>query len=198
MKLIIKDAFYFHPKYKEIIHKMGLALTYFPEIETIKIGIHGRCGGSGCIANANYSDLSVNFNLHYLPSYNTIFHELGHILQFKKKAPNGEEAASIFGLSRMPIEMVESNFIPYIGLAPADMIPSYCQAAIGERVNGRKQYIKWLFEKLKNDEQACHSWPNASNYNPLIEDIEFFVDGKYIFARGFETIPSQTKLLAGV
>jgi hypothetical protein len=182
------SSFCFHPKHEGISAKLEKSLEFFPEIDEINIGVYGRGGGDACIAVACMQENSIDFNIRCAPTYNTIFHELGHHLQYRKKAPSGEKAATVFGLARLPVEMVDKNFLPYIGLAPRQLIPFYCGAAIEKRQGGTRNYIKWLQDRLESDRKKCPAWPVALDCNEKINDVEYYSDGKRVFARGFENV----------
>jgi hypothetical protein len=176
--------FRYHPKQREILQKVKTSLEYFPEVTEIKIGGFGRKGAEA-VATAGYNDKSINFNILYNPSFVTIFHELGHHLQFKKLAPNGEKAASVFGLARVPEHLVDSNYIPYIGRVPNDKIKAFCNAAINERVRGRKQYIKWMEDEIEH-QRKIHKWVLPDDSYKEIPDITYKTINGYICAEGFE------------
>lgn len=150
--LELKKSFQYHRFPKPTISKTQEALIYFPEIPSpLKIGAIGQNGGyANALATANWSDKSINFKIDLIPSYITIFHELGHILQFLKLAPSGEESASIFGLSRIPLELCDVDYIPYFGPIPREHIPTLCKSAIQKRESGERHYLKWAYSEFLN------------------------------------------------
>jgi hypothetical protein len=152
--LIRHDKFGEHTCADDIEKRVLAALPYFPELDDVPITLC-RFGtqGASAIALANYWKGKLGFNIEYCPSNVTIFHELGHFLQHHvKEIPSGEIAASIFGCSRMPREMVDSNCLPYVGLVPLDSMTLYCQRAILERnTNKNRRYIKWMLTRIQQD-----------------------------------------------
>jgi hypothetical protein len=182
----LNKNFKFHPKHEEILSMVETALIYFPEIESIKLGTYGRMGGNSCIANAEHPD-KINFNIKYMPSYVTIFHELGHHLQHMRLAPSGEKQASIFGLVRMPDHLADEDRMPYIKLVPRLKIRHYCNLAIQYKNRGIKYYIKELEKVIDADNRKNIDFIPAQLPNfGLITDVEYYTSGRYTFARGFE------------
>lgn len=153
--LKIHEKFSEHPTANLIIEKLVKALPYFPELTgEIKVIRIGHKYGTACIANANYHNDAMGFDVSCNPSMNTVFHELGHFMQFQKQGgfPQGEESATIFALARLPEELTDSNTLPYLGIVPRELIREYCTAAIAERnQNGNRRYIKWLKDRISRD-----------------------------------------------
>ncbi len=154
--LELKKSFQHHRFPKPTISKTQEALSYFPEIPLpLKIGAIGQNGGyTHTLATADWSDKSINYKNDLIPSNITIFHELGHILQFYKHAPSGEESASIFGLARIPLELCDADYIPYFGPIPREHIPALCKSAIQKRESGERHYLKWAYGELIHVQKA--------------------------------------------
>lgn len=169
----LSKTFHEHPKAGEIMEKVKIALEYFPEIDEITLS---RCGtrGTFAIAWANKKNKEVSFNIEYFPSFNTIFHELGHILQGLTPIPSGEEACTIFALSRIPDHLIESYDLPYLGLVPVENIRDYCKLAIQQRESGNRTYIKWLRERIQSDREKDinYNWPKCDIYEEKIKKKE--------------------------
>ena len=165
-ELICSSTFWEHPYAEEIHMKVLRALPYFPEITfPLTLNRHGTRGSYNAIAYVNFkTEPGVNFNIHFRPSMNTVFHELGHILQHFTDfdIPYGEEAASIYTLSRMPDSFIDSENIPYIGLAPRCMIGDYCRQAL-EYKKTHRNYIKWLRAQLLADYEDG-VWPKCDTF----------------------------------
>jgi hypothetical protein len=152
-KITLNKNFKYHPKHETILNMVETALIYFPELKTITLGCYGRMGGDRCIANAEYPD-KLNFNIKYIPSYVTIFHELGHQLQHIRVAPSGEKQASIFGIARLPDHLADEDRLPYVCLAPRIKLRYYCNLAIKYKNDGIKYYIKEIEKIIDADIRA--------------------------------------------
>ena len=163
-EIICSPTFHEHPYADEILKKVTKAIEYFPEITTpIQLARHGTKGANYAIAYVRWHGVvipEINFNIRFNSSMNTIFHEIGHVLQYSdREIPFGEESCSIFALARMPTDLVDSNKIPYIGLVPMDKVQYYCKMALDQRNNQKcRSYIKWLRERLRHDHDPL-TWP---------------------------------------
>lgn len=163
MTIIQKPNFKNHLYQTETILVLQNALSYFPEIQQIKIGCIGHKGGYKLTNGiACYKDMSVSFPFHKIPSYITIFHELGHILQFLRVAPSGEQQASIYGLSRIPISLCDGDYIPYLGRIPRELIPSFCASVLAQKASGTAHYLQWAETELQKIRTERSITPNLS------------------------------------
>lgn len=172
-KFNYSSTFFEHPDADELINKVAKALNYFPEITfPITLSRHGTRGAKFAIA---YVDIhtgipEINFNINYHCSMNTVFHELGHILQYFTSfdIPYGEQAASVFALARIPDSIIDSNRIPYIGLVPWYRVGDYCRMALDYRKTHRN-YIKWLTIQIANDYRDGNGvFPEVDSFNEYI------------------------------
>lgn len=173
-KIIWSSTFWEHPDAEEIHLKVAFALDFFPEITfPIKLSSHGTKGSKFAIAFVRrMGEPEISFNIHFHSSMVTIFHELGHILQHFTDfdMPYGEEAASIFALSRMPDDSVDSEQIPYIGLVPCCKVGYYCRKALDQR-KVQRNYIKWLKTQISIDYDS-NTWPKEDSFNIYINETE--------------------------
>jgi hypothetical protein len=126
-------------------------LREFPELDgtTITIGYTKRHLGV-----AIRDDMTIRLNPHH-PSYNTIGHELTHLLQGRGKIPGGEAQCDIWTLARSPLFLDEAPTYLALGSKIKSNWPRYshrvrelCIAAIHHRATHR-QYIQWLKRELR-------------------------------------------------
>jgi len=136
------------PDYEKMILR---SLREFPELDgtTVTIGYTKRHLGV-----AIRDDLTIRLNPHH-PSYNTIGHELMHLLQGRGKIPGGEVQCDIWTLARSPLFLDEAPAYLPLGTKIKTNWPRYakrvrelCIAAIAERAT-RRQYIQWLKRELR-------------------------------------------------
>ena len=124
--------------------KVKNAIEYFPEIkDDVYIGVIRRKGIN--IALTDVDNNLVSFNVRVKITYNMIFHELMHLVH-NSNYPKTEESCSIYGLARMPPELVDSNDIPYIlsNVKNIAKIPQKCRDAIKYKESGHRNYIQFL------------------------------------------------------
>jgi len=136
------------PDYEKMILR---ALREFPELDgaTITIGYTKRHLGV-----AIRDDMTIRLNPHH-PSFNTIGHELTHLLQGRGKIPGGEVQCDIWTLARSPLFFDEAPTYLALGskiktnwLRYAHHVRELCVAAIAHRKTQR-QYIQWLKRELR-------------------------------------------------
>jgi hypothetical protein len=163
--IFIDPKFLFHPKHQEIYQKVEKALKNFPEIDTIKLstfypkphptGIH-KYEANDVMAVAGFGGL-IEFNILRVPSYNTIYHELYHIVQGKRKSTKKKSTgtfeleATLFGMARLPKKHVETNEMPYLCNVPKSKIVAYGKLALKEKEKGNKNYVKALTDQIDKD-----------------------------------------------
>ncbi len=173
-EIIYSSTFWEHPYAEEIYSKVECALHFFPEITfPIKLSRHGTKGSNFAIAFVRViGEPEISFNINFHSSMVTIFHELGHILQHFTDfdIPYGEEAASIFALSRMPDYLIDSDRIPYVGLVPCHRVGDYCRKALEQR-KIQRNYIKWLKTQISIDYDS-DTWPKEDIFNIYINETE--------------------------
>lgn len=176
-KIYVSNTFNDHPCSKQILKKVKTAIKYFPEITKPiillrfghKKGAYPVAWVKSCVKSDGISNFEIGFNIAYNPSMVTIFHELGHILRcfIPDVMPKGEESASIYAISRIPGNLIDSCNIPYIGLVPITKVNYYCKLALKMRdINKDIDYIKWIIN-LINQERGWW-WPQYDIYNEII------------------------------
>jgi hypothetical protein len=138
---------------------LRIALGYFPELEqtSLKVGLaHGAHG----YASLEERDPAIWLNPRGL-SYQTIAHELVHLLQAKGLVPHGERSCDLYSLARdrmlvdaapayvrIPPEFVERNGRLRDG-APR-VLNQTAREAISRRAAGERQYIRWFEQSLSH------------------------------------------------
>jgi hypothetical protein len=136
------------PDYERMILR---SLREFPEFDaaTITMGYTKRHLGV-----AIRDDMTIRLNPHH-PSYNTIGHELTHLLQGRGKIPGGEVQCDIWTLARSPLFLDEAPTYLSLGTKIKTNWPRYaphvrelCIAAINQRATQRR-YIQWLKRELR-------------------------------------------------
>ena len=176
MSIIVTARFRRHLFWEAILKQVEIAMRYFPELEDVDVSL-ATCGTRGsdyAIATANWRTMEVSYNVAYRPSLVTTFHELAHIVQFQKEGvPAGEKAATIWGIARMPVRLVDSNWLPYISLAPRDRMPELCQHALQQRAAGNRHYIKWLDTWIESEKARDPAWPVLDDYQDAIKQPNY-------------------------
>lgn len=137
------------------------ALRYFPELQdkTITVG-YTRAHLGAALREQRTIRLRVR-NV----SYNTIGHELTHLVQGNGLIPEGEKPCDIWTLARSPLFCDEAP--TYLTLPPhvrthwphyAVAVRNLCLQALAVR-KSRRNYIQWLERELsqleRRDAQAC-------------------------------------------
>lgn len=137
------------PFWPEIQAKVEKALPYFPELDIVILGsttTAPACANSQCSV--------VRFNIENgVPSYVTIFHELGHLIadpEFCSEMPSGERACTIYAMARIPPELIDEDRLPYLRppKCPKEMIPVICRDAIQKREAGLRNYIQYAEKRM--------------------------------------------------
>lgn len=150
VRVLFTSAFeeHLHPDLKRMIFR---ALREFPELDnaTLTIG-HTRA----YLGTASRAKMTVRLNPQHL-TYNTIGHELIHLLQETGTIPGGEVQCDIWTLVRSPLFLDEPpGYLP-IGTKLKNNWPRYavqvrelCIAAVARRQTHRR-YIQWLKRELR-------------------------------------------------
>ena len=118
------------------------SVRYFPEIDLVYVGMIDKKRKSMgiCYGEMNLIALADS----YAPTYCTIFHELFHIVQWQDKTLSQTEAfCSIAAMSRMPPELVDEDYISYVGygtVSPTEF-PRICRHALA--IPKRHNYIAY-------------------------------------------------------
>jgi hypothetical protein len=139
-----------------------VALVYFPELQETSLRIGLARGAHGY---ASLEEPAIWLNPRRL-SYQTIAHELVHLLQARGQVPKGERSCDVYSLARNTIlvdaapaylRIPEALVTPVGGLRPGApwLLFETARAAIEQRRTGRRQYIRW-FENM-----IFESWPRA-------------------------------------
>jgi hypothetical protein len=144
-----------HPSRKRILKMVRFARQFFPELEgtCVRIGLARRADGY-----ASLEEPSIWLNPRGL-NYQTISHELVHLLQGRGLVPMGERSCDLFSLARdrllvdaAPVYLqIPSRLLTSTGAlrpgAPRLLHDTACQA-IDRRSRGRRQYIRWFEKQL--------------------------------------------------
>lgn len=168
-----RNHFDTHSHAAHIKTKITTALPYFPELDpdTISISAFKAAPGPTTVAQTYRSMGLIEFNLDYTPSMNTVFHELGHLLEHNVDfIPNGEAVCTIYALARLPLSLTDSCELPYFGLVPKEWIQTYCKRAIEQReVKKNRSYIKWLRTTITEDKKRRpDTFPRRDSFNEYI------------------------------
>lgn len=160
-KIYIDPKFHFHPKYKEIYQKVKKALEDFPELKEVVLSAFypkkGDAWETHDVMAIAGIDRMLEFNMYRMPSYNTIYHELYHLVQNQRKSTKRksqgtfELEATLFGMARLPKSRVETNEMPYLCNVPKSKIIEYGQLAKREKEKGNKNYVKALTDQISID-----------------------------------------------
>ena len=134
------------------ISMVNQAINKFPELvnDVITIGITYANDG-----NAEFETNMIRLNPRRITFF-TIGHELTHLIQWKKLAPEGEKQSDIFTLARSELFLDEPPSYLKISKKLRDYweenshtVHELCKEALEYRKTHR-QYIVWLENKLKN------------------------------------------------
>ena len=151
-----------HPSTPRILKMVRVALAYFPELGETSVRIGLARGAQGY---ASLEEPAIWLNPRRL-SYQTIAHELVHLLQASGRVPKGERSCDVYSLARDTILVDAAPAYLRIpgGLVTPDgwlrpggprlLFETACEA-IERRKAGTRQYIRW-FEK-----RVFESWPHA-------------------------------------
>lgn len=164
---VLKPATWHWPEEKvTAIHKrVYRAIQGYPELEgcTVNVGVmHDSTSVNG---RADWYNHLIKFPSNgEIPSNVTVWHEVAHIACHKAAndgsdhSYSSEEFTSILAMSRMPVELIDEDRIPYINsnpTAPKHLYSEICSAALDYREeNGKNShYIKQCNEWLENPER---------------------------------------------
>jgi hypothetical protein len=132
---------------------VSYVLRFFPELhgETIQVGVTRGAEGRAVVGAPR-----IWLNPRGL-SYQTIAHELIHVLQGRDGIPSGERSADIFAVARdhtvvdirpaylkLPSTAFDAQRRPLPGVA--QVLTEAARDAIERRAKGHRRYINW-FEK---------------------------------------------------
>jgi hypothetical protein len=151
--LVVTRALGAHASRPRIVRMVRFALQFFPELanETVRLGL-----ARGADGYASLEEPSVWLNPRRL-SYQTISHELVHLLQWKGLVPMGERSCDIYSLARslllvdaapVYLRIPEDLLMQDGGLRPGAprLLYRTAREALHRRSAGERQYIRW-FEK---------------------------------------------------
>ena len=194
-KIFIDPKFHFHPKHKEIYTKVKDALKNFPELKEICISAFYPTNklDKGTIATAeSRSGFNiVTFNVHTMPTNNSIYHELQHFVQYGRKSTKNkphsllEVEATLFGMGRMKSDQVENNFMTYFNTVPKSKVVKYGKMALKEKEKGNKHHVSTVFQQTVKDkeEEIKANKSNAKRWEP-IHQKDFSVSAKFNVKKG--------------
>lgn len=129
-------------------------MEYYPELSAVYVGVsNSKRNHKAC---ADVDNNLIRFRVDLKPTYVTIFHELMHLVQHSDGSPKTEEFCSIYAMSRMPVDLVDTKEIPYIGtykFSKKEAI-ALCKDAVKYREKGHRAYIAKLRDGIsrKNKE----------------------------------------------
>jgi len=139
------------------------ALRHFPELagRTIKVGYTRAHLGSALIPRQVEAELTIRLKVRQL-SYNTIGHELTHLVQGLshleasfERIPSGEKPCDIWTLARSELFCDDAPTYLKLPKTIREQWPSYakavhelCRAAIEKRATQR-MYIAWLEAEIQ-------------------------------------------------
>jgi len=150
---ILTRALRDHPSRAKILRMVRIALSYFPELEGtwLRIGL-----ARGVHGYASLEEPAIWLNPRGL-NYQTIAHELVHLLQARGLVPMGERSCDIFALARdrilvdappVYLEIPDALATPGGGLreGASYLLHKTAREALRRRGEGERRYIRW-FEK---------------------------------------------------
>jgi len=154
MKIILTGPLRNHPKKEKVMKDVVAVLAKFQEMQgkILTVGVTKNGGG-----HASFEDFKININPDSkLYSFNTIAHELTHLLQSFTDIPHGEKACEIWTYARD--EMFLDDAPVYLQI-PESVVKDWeryklcvrelCIDAIERRKNGLRRYIAWLESEIK-------------------------------------------------
>ncbi len=145
-----------HPSRPRILRMVRFALRFFPELEgrSLKIGI-----ARGAHGYASLEEPAIWLNPRGL-SYQTIAHELVHLLQARGLVPMGERSCDVYSLARDSL-LVDAAPV-YLTIPDAFVTPKgglvdgaprilhrTAREALGLRERGERRYIRWFEQRLE-------------------------------------------------
>lgn len=140
-----------HPSRLRILRMVSYVLRFFPELsgETIKIGVTKGVEGRAVVGVPR-----IWLNPRGL-SYQTIAHELIHVLQGRNGIPSGERSCDIYSVARhhtlvdlrpaylkIPADAFDVEGRPLPGVA--QLLTETAREAVRRREEGRRRYISWF------------------------------------------------------
>lgn len=144
-----------HRSRRRILDMVHFALRYFPEVDAreLRVGITRRADGY-----ASLESPMIWLNPRGL-CYQTIAHELVHLLQGKGLVPMGERSCDVYSLARdrilvdaapVYLEIPDVFSSPKGGLKPgaAFLLHTTAREAIRRRGAGERRYIQWFERRL--------------------------------------------------
>lgn len=147
-----------HPSKPRILRMVRFALRFFPELEGrgMKIGI-----ARGAHGYASLDEPAIWLNPRGL-SYQTIAHELVHLLQARGLVPMGERSCDLYSLARDPL-LVDAAPV-YLSIPDAFVTPKgglvdraprifhrTAREALRLREAGERRYIQWFERALAGE-----------------------------------------------
>ena len=164
-KILIDPKFHLHPKHAVVYTKVVNALKRFPDIKQICLSSFYPKKGhkyEDPDTTALTSGMIIQFNVKIVPSYNTIYHELQHIVQEANPAQKKgktrkqiEEEATIFGNARMLSSQVEDNRLMYVSTVPKSKVVKYARIAAKGLKAGNKNAVKEVKVKIEKDKKIA-------------------------------------------
>ena len=144
-----------HPSRPRILRMVRVAMAYFPELRGISLRVGLARGAHGY---ASLEEPAIWLNPRRL-SYQTIAHELVHLLQGLGQVPRGERSCDLYSLAR---DTMLVDAAPVYLTIPEAMVTSEgglrsgvprllfetAREAIWQRGGGRRQYIRWFEERI--------------------------------------------------
>lgn len=151
------------PVAEDVRTRMEYALQDFPELahETINVGWldPDATEERDVVGRARPRNNMVLLPADRLSSFMTIYHELGHLAIEQLDEDGGdapttsEEFCSIFSVARMPADLIDEDYIGYLGepSVPQGEWPDICQRALEYREDNHN-YIQQAKAWLRVDE----------------------------------------------
>lgn len=144
-----------HPSRRRILKMVDRALDFFPELEGVPIRIGIARGAQGY---ASLGEPAIWLNPRGL-CYQTIAHELVHLLQARGEVPLGERSCDLYSLARdlllvdaapVYLEMPSMLLAPRGRLTPgaARLLFDTAREAIARRQRGQRRYIQWFEREI--------------------------------------------------
>lgn len=144
-----------HPSKPRILRMVRIALSYFPELDGTRIRIGIARGAQGY---ASLDEPAIWLNPRGL-CYQTIAHELVHLLQARKLVPGGERSCDLYSLARdrflvdaAPVYLAIPGALttPGGGLrsGASRLLFTTAREAIRRREAGERRYIRWFEDAL--------------------------------------------------
>lgn len=144
-----------HPSKPRIVRMVRFALQFFPELATTQIKVGLARGAQGY---ASLEEPVIWLNPRGL-CYQTIAHELVHLLQGRGLVPMGERSCDLYSLAR---DRILVDFAPVYLKIPdtfttskgelregaAGVLHRTAREAIRRRSSGERQYIRWFEKQL--------------------------------------------------